>query len=301
VLNIAFLGSGGDFYLLPLKFLLASEFNLCLVGVDGLSKTANTDPRLQIFQANNIESLARQQNIPLIDFSQNLIKLCTQLESYQLDLLIVACYPHKLPEKILSIPKIAAVNLHPSLLPAYQGPVPLFWQFQHGQKEFGISLHKMDNNFDTGPIISQLDISFDDGISQQQANSILAEHAIQLLSDYFQAINNNRIVERKQQTKLSTYMSYPKDSDFEINPSWSAQHIFNFMHATKHWGKTYPCRLNNKVFLLKEAIEYSPHLDSEFVNSGLTYKIQKDIMSLVCNKGILKVRLFNPIDSIIPS
>ena len=68
---------------------------------------------------------------------------------------------------------------------------------------------------------------------------------------FFQAIQNNRIVERKQQEELSTYMSYPKDSDFEVNPSWSAQHIFNFMHATQHWRKLYPCRLNGHVFLLK--------------------------------------------------
>ena len=299
-LNIAFLGSGGDFSLQPLEYLLASEHNLCLVGVGGISKTVNSDPRLQVLQptpADSVESLARSHNIPLLDFQQKVSTICTQLNNYQLDLLIVGCYQHKLPEKILSIPKIATVNLHPSLLPTYRGPVPLFWQFRQGEKEFGITLHKMDANFDSGDIISQRSANFFDGISHQQANSILAAYGVQLLADYLLAIQNQSVREQKQAADLSTYMSYPQQADFKVSNNWSAQRTYNFICATRHWGRLYPCELNGNVFMIQDVIEYNQQSDTEFVDSHLSNKIENDVMLISCQPGILKVKLLNPIKS----
>ncbi|MFK5985642.1 MAG: formyltransferase family protein [Pseudomonadota bacterium] len=300
MLNIAFLGSGGDFSLLPLKFLLASEFNLCLIGVDGISKTFNTDPRLQIFcpeAAESVESLAGAEHIPVLDFSQNINQLCTRLEEYQLDVLIVACYSHKLADRILTIPKIASVNLHPSLLPAYRGPVPLFWQFRQGKNEFGISLHKMVSSFDTGAILSQQTVSFSDGISHHQANLILGKLGAQLLVEYLQALKIFQVIEKPQQAELSSYMSYPKDRDFKLSNKWSAQRIYNFICATKHWGRLYPCLIDNRLFNLKEVISYKPQVKDGFFTDNCSYSINQDIIFIACKAGMLKARLSDPINN----
>jgi len=297
--NIGFIGSGGDFSLQPLKFLLSSKHKLCLVGVDGLNKTLNGDPRLQIFQPNQIESvesIARQHKIPIVDFQQNLTHLINQLDDYQLDLLVVACYNKKLSEAILKLPKIACINLHPSLLPAYRGPVPLFWQFREGLKEYGISLHRMEKHFDTGPIIRQQAVSFNDGITQQQANAILAEVGTQLLADYLINLETNHVTEQRQFEKLSSYMSYPIDKDFMVSNTWSAQRLYNFIAATKHWGKVYPCKIGEQIFELVDVISYDAVITNKSISPHQSYQVKNDIISIRCQPGMLKARLFNPIN-----
>ena len=304
MLNIAFIGSGGDFSLLPMKYLINSEHNLCLVGVDGISKTLNTDPRLQIFrpaQAESVESIARTEQIPLIDLQQNLTQLCTSLKEYQLDLIIVACYSKKLPQEILTIPKIAAINLHLSLLPAYRGPVPLFWQFRQGLNDYGISLHKMDAGFDTGPIVAQQAVKFSDGLEHQELNTILAEQGTGLLKGYLQALQTKQVIEKVQAEKLSSYMTYPQAKDFVISNSWTAQRIFNFIRATKHWGRPYPCDLGGRLFHLKDVISYSIEIQPNDFASDTPYKIHADNIFIACQSGMLKARLFIPINDRIPS
>ena len=55
---------------------------------------------------------------------------------------------------MISIPKIGAVNLHPTLLPAYRGP-NIFRIFYDGADEYGVTLHWMAEDFDTGNILGQ--------------------------------------------------------------------------------------------------------------------------------------------------
>jgi len=304
MLNIAFIGSGGDFSLQPLKYLLNSEHHLCAVGVDGISKTLNTDPRLQIFQpqqVESVESLARNHHIPIVDLQQDLSELCDQLVDLKLDLIFVACYSKKLPLEILNIPKIAVLNLHPSLLPAYRGPVPLFWQFRQGKNEYGISLHKMDASFDTGPIIAQQTAIFRDGLTHHQANSILAEHGTQLVINYLAALLSEQVTEQIQVETIANYQSYPQQADFRISNCWTAQRLFNFIRASKHWGQLYPCDINGETFTLQDVISYTPETPASSLESDLAYEIQQDIILIRCQTGMLKARLFNPINDRIPS
>jgi methionyl-tRNA formyltransferase len=53
------------------------------------------------------------------------------------------------------VPRLGAINLHPSLLPKYGGPIPVHWAVRNGDTEIGITAHWMDEDFDTGPIILQ--------------------------------------------------------------------------------------------------------------------------------------------------
>ena len=64
-------------------------------------------------------------------------------------------YRQILPKSLLSSAKISCINIHPSLLPQYRGPVPTAWTIENGEKEFGITIHLMDEGIDTGDILVQ--------------------------------------------------------------------------------------------------------------------------------------------------
>ncbi len=91
----------------------------------------------------------------------------TWLQSLDLDVLYVVAYGNLIPQNILDIPKIAPINIHGSLLPAYRGASPLQSVFLDGLTETGITLMKMEAGLDSGPMIDKqiFKLSFTDTVA----------------------------------------------------------------------------------------------------------------------------------------
>jgi methionyl-tRNA formyltransferase len=81
-----------------------------------------------------------------------------------LDLDVVLCWGFnwKLPQEALDVPRLGSVNNHPALLPRHRGPYPLAWTFREGDPVFGSTWHRMDAEFDTGPILAQSSVPIED-------------------------------------------------------------------------------------------------------------------------------------------
>ena len=91
-------------------------------------------------------SILQPQSVRTPDF-------CDAMTALDPDLLVVAAYGHVLPQRILSIPKHGALNIHASLLPKYRGPAPIQWAVINREKETGVTLMLMDKGLDTGDML----------------------------------------------------------------------------------------------------------------------------------------------------
>jgi methionyl-tRNA formyltransferase len=69
------------------------------------------------------------------------------------DLILSFTFPHRLPAELIAIPRIAALNLHPTPLPRYRGPNPMRMIYD-GAPTLGATLHYLEREFDTGAILS---------------------------------------------------------------------------------------------------------------------------------------------------
>lgn len=69
----------------------------------------------------------------------------------------------KLPPEALGVPPLGVVNQHPALLPRHRGPIPMAWAMREGDREFGLTWHRMDADYDTGPILAQTTVPIEDG------------------------------------------------------------------------------------------------------------------------------------------
>lgn len=78
-----------------------------------------------------------------------------ELKMLQPDLFIVASYGKIIPQRVLEIPRFGAINVHPSLLPTYRGPSPIPQAILNGDTTTGVTLIKMDDKMDHGPILVQ--------------------------------------------------------------------------------------------------------------------------------------------------
>ena len=230
-----------------------------------------------------IASLARLHHIPLIELSPLWLQGVDQIAKYSPDIIIVSCFARRLPDAVLAIPGIGCFNLHPSLLPAYRGPVPLFWQFRAGVGAFGITLHRMSSQLDAGNIVAQTTLAMPDGVSAQRASLLLAAAGGELL---VQALSNSRqdeLIGSPQDERYASYQGFPSPSDYAVSVTWPAKRLYNFICATRDRGVRYPCRVDNRVYWLLEADAWQETGDTGLVING-------DTITIPCSRGFVTAR-----------
>lgn len=197
----------------------------------------------QSFLHTSVQQLAWDRNIPLWEVANMSDPAVVELfSSYQPDLICVACFSLYIPPAILAIPRLGALNVHPSLLPDNRGPEPLFWTFRLGQERTGVTIHLMDEGLDSGDIVEQEEIAVPEGISYAELEEEAAELGGKLLVRAVEEITRGQAQRRPQDESQSRYYPYPSNQggreDFVIYPDqWDARHVYNFICGVKDWGE----------------------------------------------------------------
>lgn len=183
-----------------------------------------------------------------------------QLLDQGINLLLVACFPYKIPSLIYR--SICSINLHPSLLPAYKGPSPLFWQLFYNDPHLSVSLHFLSQAWDSGKIIAQAKTRRGHGITEDQLNRQLAQLACDLL---LKSLRGETI--DIAPTLPGSYFRSPTATDFQIFNTWDVQHAFDFMLGTQSWNKPYRCKFDNgeSIWLAKPlSVKRGERLESDY-------------------------------------
>ena len=84
------------------------------------------------------------------------------LAAYEPDLVLCTGFSWRIPPEALAVPRLGAINGHPSLLPRWRGPSPVAWTIRNDERELGFTFHRMDEHFDTGPILAQGSVPLED-------------------------------------------------------------------------------------------------------------------------------------------
>ncbi len=283
-MNILYIGSEGPLSLIPLQSLIKSKHNVCAFAFD---EQLNSD--FNVINSGSTQSLALNNSIPLIKLNKNYTNVVSQIQSYQPDVILVSCYARLLPRSILSLAKKGCFNIHPSLLPYFRGPNPLFWQFREGINNFGVTLHCMTEEFDTGDIISQKSVNIQDGINKNEATELLADAASNLILDFLDNVSKNNIYEVAQDNTLSSYQSYPTKNDYTVSTSWPAKRIYNFIHGYKEKGVSFLCEVNGHNFKLVDALSYQ---DGAYNNMGdKKIVIEGELITFACQSGYIQCKI----------
>jgi methionyl-tRNA formyltransferase len=162
-----------------------------------------------------VENTAKANNIPVkrvakIDLD-NSFKEWLTLQAP--DLVIAYTFSYKIPKELFQIPVYGFYNVHYSLLPAYMGPFPVFWQIKNGEENSGISIHQMDENFDTGEVCMQQEVAILQGETQGLFSAKLSIFSVNLIDEFINKIN---IQPRSISNSISSYNPKPEPKDFTI-------------------------------------------------------------------------------------
>jgi methionyl-tRNA formyltransferase len=96
--------------------------------------------------------------------------LAELLAAYGPDILLVFGFNWKLPREVLDVPRLGALNVHPAPLPKYRGPSPIPWGIRNGDPYMGLTVHRMTERIDAGPVLAQVaDIPIPDDVTPEGA------------------------------------------------------------------------------------------------------------------------------------
>ncbi len=213
-------------------------------------------------------ALAVGEGIPAFECGQVAHLMTTGwLKELALDVVCVACWNGIIPRLVLDIPRYGFMNVHPSLLPAYRGPFPLFWQFREGEAETGVTLHWMNAGLDMGDIAAQREIQFEDGIRGAEAEALCARSGGDLLAEVLGRLSRGDVV-RRPQPSGGTYFPAPTLGDFTLESSWHPRRAFNFMRATAEWGTPFSLEAEGVKYQLRDAVKWQDEISQEPPDDG---------------------------------
>ncbi|MDJ0757642.1 MAG: formyltransferase family protein [Ardenticatenaceae bacterium] len=303
--RVLFFGMFGALSRIPLEKLLAANFDICGViipqttshpspstlhhaPVSRLSPPAAVSqlPLAGRFANNTIVQLAWEREIPVLEVScLSAPESFEAIKALRPDVGFISCFPHKLPPELLSLPLHGFLNLHPSLLPAYRGPEPLFWQLQQGESRVGVTIHRVDEGLDTGDIALQVEMIFADGLSYGDIEQQAAETGAQLALEALTALSRSKLPRRPQGAPAS-YFSFPTAADFALDLNGPARRAFNFMRGTAVWQRPYPVTVMGRTTYLKTAVDFQGdgRQSQPIITSGQYATVQ-------FNPGILRATL----------
>jgi methionyl-tRNA formyltransferase len=123
------------------------------------------------------------------------------------------------------------VNVHGSLLPRYRGRTPHVWAIINGEKQTGVTLHILDENCDTGDIISQVSVEItweDTGASLLRK---FEELYIPIIRSVISDAESGKITSKKQDNSKASFFRKRTPEDGQINWEWQRERIYNWVRA----------------------------------------------------------------------
>jgi methionyl-tRNA formyltransferase len=156
------------------------------------------------------------------------------------DLIVVCGMVELLRRPVYSIPTLGAINLHPSLLPRYRGPDPLFWAYHDMDLAGGATVHLLDDGADTGDILFQEAFRIPLGAPRgQTAGQAMGLIGPRLMFKAMDALVRGDCPRRPQPAASPTVRARRVKLDEYRRligwDSWPIERVWHFLRGTEPW------------------------------------------------------------------
>ena len=160
--------------------------------------------------------LARAHNVEIF-YSGNINEEASlgRLRSWAPDLIISTNFSHYVGERVWSTARSGVWNLHKSYLPYYRGMAPSFYALLNGERRVGATLHKIAKGFDTGDIITQVEVQVEVGDTVHSLNLKTSEAGGRMMADFLEDTDLGQVVATPQPDGDWRNYSYPSRADIK--------------------------------------------------------------------------------------
>ena len=174
--------------------------------IQGIAETLNLDFKTPKFLKDNNEEYETFKKI-------------------EADLVVVVAYGQIIPKEFLNLSKKGFINIHASILPRWRGAAPIQRSIMNLDKETGVSIMKIAEKLDTGPVCNTYKINLENNLNAQDIGEKLSLLAAEKILDNIDDILDDKATFIEQDHSKATYASKIQKSEGEIDWTESAQNI----------------------------------------------------------------------------
>jgi methionyl-tRNA formyltransferase len=273
-MRIAFFGSS----IFSVPSLKAVASNVVTV----ITKKARPKGRGYHLDDSEIKKTALELELPVKEIDTFKDDEAQELRGIEVDLFVVASFGLIIPRWLLDIPSVGAINVHPSLLPQYRGPSPIQWALLDGAKETGITIIKMTEKMDAGPIVYQESMAIDDRENTLSLSERLSKRAGEILPNMVTEIGRTGSIDgREQEERLATYCPIIDKRMGLIEWHQTAVEILQRVRAFVEWPTAYTF-LAGKMLKVFDGLEVAA---ADRDDPGTVYALSKDGFMVATGKG----------------
>ena len=208
-------------------------------------------------------------------------------EIFAQDALVVAAYGQILGTDTLYAASLGAWNVHASLLPHYRGAAPIERAIMAGEKETGVSIMRMDEGLDTGPVALQYRTPILPEITGGALTQTLARLGAKAVVEAISKLEKKSLTLSEQNNLNATYAAKIEDEEKVIRWREGVEKVHNLVRAlTPHIGaRTFHPEVSGPVRVLRSRISSMSAHDSE---AGTILPANQRIL-VACGGGILEI------------
>lgn len=246
-MRVVFFGNG-EFGVPTLQRLVASPHKVMAV-ITNPDKPAGRGHQLR---PTPIKEAAQRLELPIWEVdSLKDPTLPARLKELNAHAFIVVAY-RILPRQIWEIPPFGALNIHPSLLPAYRGPAPLVWTIMAGEKTTGITIFRIREGIDTGEIILQRSYPLPESWDAGELSRFAAQMGAELLIEALEGLALGTL-QPFPQPEVPNAPYAPKLTAENTRIQWDkpAEEVYNFIRALSPSPRAWTLFQTKRIQILK--------------------------------------------------
>ena len=226
-LKIVFMGTP-EFSVPALEALIRNKFNILNIYTQPPAKSnrgqkINVSP-IEKFSKKNKLSFRNPTNLN----SEEELKIFKELSA---DLVVVVAYGQIIPKIFLNMTKFGFINIHASLLPKWRGAAPIQRAIMNGDTKTGISIMKIEEKLDSGPILFTKELKLDQNATYGEIEKKLSTIGANLLIESLKAIEIGNAKFVDQDHSEATYAKKIDKNETKINWNLSANKVLTHIHG----------------------------------------------------------------------
>ena len=226
-LKIVFMGTP-EFSLPALETLIKNKFNI----INVYTQPPKKSKRGQHLNPSPIEAFCLKKKINFSNpINLNDEKEFNKFRELSPDIVIVVAYGQIIKKNFLNIPKLGFFNIHASLLPKWRGAAPIQRAIMNGDKEIGVSIMKIEEKLDTGPILTSSKFNLDQNLTHGEIEKKLSLIGADLLIESLKNIKNENIKLINQDHSNATYAKKIDKNETKINWNLDSIKVLAHIHA----------------------------------------------------------------------
>ncbi|MEO0326116.1 MAG: methionyl-tRNA formyltransferase [Myxococcota bacterium] len=207
--------------------------------------------------------------------------LAARLQELELDVAVVVAYGRILPRAVLDAPRRGCVNVHGSLLPRWRGAAPIQYALMHGDARTGVTLMRMDEGMDTGPMIAARETAIDPDEDTPALGARLATLGAALLRDALPAYVAGERDATPQPREGVTHAALLTKEDGRLDLRQPAATCHDRVRALRPWPGTFLERAGQRLKVHRSARRDAAGAPGEVLAIG------DDSLIVACGEGAI--------------